>query len=85
MLKKAVKILSVIVIMWLVSLLTIVKEYKTNNKVVLGGKDHMYEQALEKFRKKFDNGSSEFRGKNLADIESCCYNSSAFIMVFGAM
>ncbi|XP_026734834.1 putative polypeptide N-acetylgalactosaminyltransferase 9 isoform X2 [Trichoplusia ni] len=61
MLRKAIKILSVIAIMWIVSLLTIMKEYKGNTKMVLIERDNSYEKALDKFRRSYENGSTDFR------------------------
>lgn len=62
MLKKTLKILAVIVTIWLVSLLSIVREYKHHNKLFFT-KNQLYEEAMKKFSRRFDNGTSEFTGK----------------------
>lgn len=69
MFKRAVKILSLIVAMWLVSCLTIVREFKRPHSFAYGDRntfgenDFSYEQALNRFRKKFDNSSTMYRGE----------------------
>jgi hypothetical protein len=52
MIKRSFKILSVIAIMWTVSLLTIIREYKSGTLLVLSDGE-LYEKALKSFRRKY--------------------------------
>jgi hypothetical protein len=52
MIKRSFKIFSVIAIMWTVSLLTIIREYKSGTLLVLSDGE-LYEKALKSFRRKY--------------------------------
>lgn len=61
MFRKVLKIFSLIVGMWIVSLLTIVREYKSGD--LMSKHTDMYEQALSKLQQEYGtNSPSAFRG-----------------------
>ncbi|XP_050556323.1 putative polypeptide N-acetylgalactosaminyltransferase 9 isoform X2 [Spodoptera frugiperda] len=72
MFKWVFKFLSFTLAVWIVSLLTIIREYRAHNRVVFSTKNDLYEQALEKFRRKFEpmNISSEFRAWQILPIQN---------------
>ena len=69
MLKKSLKVLAIIVTMWLISCLTIVREFSMHRNAmyrsrnIFETKDLDYEKALDKFRMNYDNDSTGFRGE----------------------
>ncbi|CAH1638095.1 unnamed protein product [Spodoptera littoralis] len=71
MFKCLFKFLSFTLAVWIVSLLAIIREYRAHNRVVFSVKNDLYEQALEKFRRKEPmNRTSEFQTWQLLPVQS---------------
>lgn len=61
MFKRALKILTVLLLMWAVTLLTVIK----NSHYLVLNDENVYENALDKFRRKYTapNKQSKFTGQ----------------------
>ncbi|XP_063825889.1 putative polypeptide N-acetylgalactosaminyltransferase 9 [Ostrinia nubilalis] len=63
MIKKALKILSLLVVMWLVSLVTIVTEFRPG-KMMIVGDNRTYDQALDMYKYKYWSDGAPFNESN---------------------